>query len=174
MLPMHELAGLEERISTVAVPFCHVRLRGQKPLPTTYPNQLRTQGDHPQKRRLDLGLRQKDVAKQLGVNKDTIRNWEVGRASPALWQWPGLIRFLGYVPFCTDGNLPKRLKAYRQVHALSQKRLAQSLGVDPSTVWHWEQGRSRPRAVRAARIAALLNPLSAGVSRPVEQPRQGE
>jgi hypothetical protein len=30
------------------------------------------------------------------VSTDTIRNWEVGRARPALRQWPRLVAFLGY------------------------------------------------------------------------------
>ncbi len=108
---------------------------------------------------MDLRLRQKDVAEELGVNKDTIRNWEMERAAPALWQWPGIVRFLGYVPFDTTGDalpLCERLKGYRSVRGLSQKRLAALLGVDASAVWHWERGRSRPNEQHAARIEGLL------------------
>ncbi|MBI2073639.1 MAG: helix-turn-helix transcriptional regulator [Gemmatimonadetes bacterium] len=86
------------------MPFCGVTLRGQKPPPPGYPRELRTLGDHLRKRRLDLGLRQDDVARKLGVSLDTIRNWEVGRAAPAQWQWAGIIRFLGYAPFSTKGT----------------------------------------------------------------------
>ena len=32
--------------------------------------------------RLDLGLRQKDVADQLGVNFRTFENWEQGKHEP--------------------------------------------------------------------------------------------
>lgn len=39
---------------------------------------------------------------------------------------------------------------------LSQKRLAAKLGVDPSTVLHWEQGRSQSDKKRAAKIEDLL------------------
>jgi transcriptional regulator with XRE-family HTH domain len=52
---------------------------------------------------MDLGLPQKDVARRLGVSTDTIRNWELGRARPAPWQWPKLGEFLGYLPLPTDG-----------------------------------------------------------------------
>ena len=113
-------------------------------------------GDHLRKRRLDLGLRQKDVAKQLGVNKDTIRNWEVGRAAPALWRWPAIIRFLGYVPFSNNGALPDRLRCYRRLHGLSQKRLAALLGVDPGTVSHWERPFSPLNKERVEKIESLL------------------
>ena len=64
------------------MPFCHVTLRGQKPLPPAYPRELRTIGDQLRKRRLDLGLRQKDVARLLGVDETTVYNWEGHRTSP--------------------------------------------------------------------------------------------
>lgn len=122
-----------------------------------YPRELRTVGDHLRKRRLDLGLLQREVAATLGVRVDTIRNWEVGRNAPAQWQWPGVIRFLGYVPFSTNGTSQHRLKVYRQIHGLSQKRFAAQFGVDPSTVLNWERGRNRPSRAHWARMEGLLD-----------------
>jgi DNA-binding transcriptional regulator YiaG len=113
-------------------------------------------GDHLRKRRLDLGLLQREVAAHVGVRVDTIRNWEVGRNTPAQWQWPAVVRFLGYVPFRTDGDLPVKLKAYRRIQGLSQTRLAGMIGVDPSTVWHWERGDSQPNAEHRQAIDALI------------------
>lgn len=120
-------------------------------------------GDHLRKRRLDLGLRQNDLAQMLGANVNTVTNWEVGRSTPVLRYMPGIIRFLEYVPFSADGALAEQLKAYRRVHGLSQKRLAATIGVDPSTVWHWEQGAGQPRAPLCKRVEAILPP------RPVEE-----
>jgi len=77
------------------LPFCHVTLRGQKPLPKGYPRALCTIGDHLRKRRLDLGLLQREVAERLGVNEATVTNWELNRTSPALWFLPAIVRFLG-------------------------------------------------------------------------------
>lgn len=143
------------------MPFCYVRLKGQKPLPEAYPRELRRIGDHRigdhiRKRRLDLRLRQKDVARLLGTNVNTVTNWEVGRNEPVLRYLPGVVRFLGYAPWTADGGLPERLKAYRKLHGLSQKRLAGLMGVDPSTVWHWERGQSRPNRGHFRRIVALF------------------
>ncbi len=124
-------------------------------------------GNHLRKRRLDLGLRQKDVAKQLGVNQDTIRNWEVGRAAPALWQWPGLIRLLGYVPFEVAGDsvsLAERLKAHRRARGLSQRKLAHLLEVNESTLCHWERERRRPSTQHRVRLHELLG-IPDGTSR---------
>ena len=141
------------------MPFCGVHLRGQKPLPAGYPGELRTLGDHVRKHRLDLGLRQRDVARQLGVNVNTVTNWEVGRSTPVPRYVPGIIQFLGYVPFdTTTDSLPlsDRLKLYRRIRGLSQKRLAALLGVDPSSVLYWEWGKSRPTAAHARKIEELL------------------
>ncbi len=118
-----------------------------------------TLGDHLRKRRLDLGLLQKDVARQLGANVNTVTNWEVGRSAPALRYIPGIIRFLSYVPFDTTGDsspLFRRLEHYRRVRGLSQKRLAGMLGVDPSTLAWWEKGRSQPQGELLNRITGLL------------------
>ena len=59
-----------------------------------------------------MELRQKDVAGQIWVSVDTIRNWGVGRASPAPWQWPRIIRFLGLLPlFRKRGFITRRRPA---------------------------------------------------------------
>ena len=81
-----------------------------------------TLGDHLRKRRLDLGLLQKDVAQRLGVNIDTVTNWELNRTEPALRFIARIIRFLGRMPFdATRGSLPERLRGYRQIFGLPQK-----------------------------------------------------
>jgi DNA-binding transcriptional regulator YiaG len=77
------------------LPFCGVTLRGRKPLPEAYPREIKTVGDRIHKRRLDLGLRQRDIAQLLGVHVSTVTNWEVGRSEPALRHPPGLFGFLG-------------------------------------------------------------------------------
>jgi len=76
--------------------FCHVTLRG--PPPAGYPRELLTLGDHLKKRRLDLGLMQKEVARRLGVSKDTVRNWERSRTEPAPLFVSRIVEFLGYAP----------------------------------------------------------------------------
>ncbi len=81
-----------------ALPFCHVRLRAQKPLPPAHPRELRTLGDHLRKRRLDLGLLQSEVAERLAVDETTIYNWERHRTQPARQLVPRILRFVGYTP----------------------------------------------------------------------------
>ena len=81
-----------------ALPFCHVTLRAAKPLAHGYPRVLETLGDHLRRRRLDLGLRQRDVAEQLAVAIATLKNWERNRATPTGRLTARVLAFLGYSP----------------------------------------------------------------------------
>jgi transcriptional regulator with XRE-family HTH domain len=59
---------------------------------------LTTLGDHLRKARLDRGLRQDEVARELGVGYQTVSNWErnYSRVGPRLL--PKVVAFLGYDP----------------------------------------------------------------------------
>lgn len=50
---------------------------------------------HLKKRRYELGLRQYDVARQLGIALETYANWEKGHTRPYTPSWGRLIAFLG-------------------------------------------------------------------------------
>jgi DNA-binding XRE family transcriptional regulator len=89
-------------------------LRGlPRPLPPAYPSELRTIGDHLRRRRLDLGLLQREVAERLGVVPGTLTNWELNRTKPALRFLPGIINLLGFDPSAPGASLGERLKAWR-------------------------------------------------------------
>ena len=77
-----------------ALPFCQIRLKAEKPLPRAYPRELMSLADHLRKRRLDLGLRQKDVAEQLGMDETTVNNWERHRTRPAPPYLSTILQFL--------------------------------------------------------------------------------
>ena len=62
--------------------------------PTSLPTGLKTLGDHLRKRRLELGLRQKDVAKALSVDETTVNNWERHRTEPTARLTLRIVRFL--------------------------------------------------------------------------------
>jgi transcriptional regulator with XRE-family HTH domain len=134
------------------LPFCHVTLRGQKPQPAVYPKELRTLGDHLRKRRLDLGLLQREVAAQISVAKDTISNWEGNATSPDLRMVPRIMRFLGYEPERRNVSPGDRLLACRRSRGLSQSEMARRLGIDPGTLSRWERGRQSRKRTRAARV----------------------
>lgn len=93
---------------------------------------------------MDRGLFQREVAVAIGVTANTITNWEWDQTTPVIRYWPGIIEWLGFVPFKVGESLPERIRAYRKLHGLTQHKLAQRLGVDESTVQKWEAGKHRP------------------------------
>jgi DNA-binding transcriptional regulator YiaG len=109
-----------------------------------YPAELNSLGDHLRKRRLDLGLFQKEVANQIGVNKDTMKNWKNNATCPALPYIPQIIKFLGYCPYDPTLSFPQKLKTWREALGLSQDQLARVLGMDKGTIQKWEARKHIP------------------------------
>ena len=63
---------------------------------------------------------------------------------PALAQIPKIIEFLGRDPFEKETEkLGAEIRDYRRVHGISQKWLAEQLGVDQTTLAGWERGEHR-------------------------------
>jgi DNA-binding transcriptional regulator YiaG len=91
------------------------------------------------KRRMDLGLFQKDVATLISVSEDCVTYWENERSEPQIQHFPKIIEFLGYYPLEKDTEtLGARIKTYRYKHGLSHKELGKLLRVHGSTIGSWE------------------------------------
>ena len=104
-------------------------------------------GDHIRKRRLDLGLWQKDVAATFGVTVSAVTNWELNRVTPYFTYLPKIIAFLGYTPPPYDkktDDIVEKMKLYRLTQGLSQKKFAKLLRVNETTVAKWERGEHKP------------------------------
>ena len=117
---------------------------------------LATIGDHLRKRRLDLGLLQRETAERLGVDHCTITNWELNRTKPALRFLTRILRFLDYIPFAQGRSLPERLRVRRRTLGLWQRELARRLDVDESTLARWERGTRRPSEALLDRLRTVL------------------
>ncbi len=130
-------------IRRVAFPFCHIELKAEKPVSTRVPHQIESIGDHLRKKRLDLGLTQREVADRISVYESTYKNWELNRTPPRIKYYPLIIDFLGYLPFTDTMDRPLRVKIVilRQISKSSQTELAARLGVELSTLCHWEKGK---------------------------------
>jgi transcriptional regulator with XRE-family HTH domain len=139
------------------LPSCHLALRGKKPRDEAYPAELKTLGDHLRKRRLDLGLLQREVAANIGSDTTSVTNWEKGRAEPEIRFLPAIWGFLGYDPRPKPTTIGERLVAYRLGRGWARPRLARELGIDPSTLARWERGARLPFGVYCARIEALFS-----------------
>ena len=106
---------------------------------TGYPIEPKTIGEHLKKRRLDLGLKQKEVAAHLGIHLTTLQLWERGVGDPGVKPLPGIIRFLGYVPFNCESTPGGRIVFLRRCSGLTQEQLATRLDCNPGTLWRWER-----------------------------------
>jgi transcriptional regulator with XRE-family HTH domain len=115
---------------------------------------------------MDLGLRQEDAAKALGVKTSTVIKWELGLNPVSAAYLPAVIRFLGYDPVPEITSLPDRILAARRTLSISQKELARRLGVDPKTIRKWEHGKIERRYPRTA---AILEAFIAEVLKPEER-----
>lgn len=137
-------------------PICHFTLTCSKSHHLGYPKKPKTLGEHIKKRRFDLKLQQKDVAPLLGVCVQALRYWELGTALPKIACLPKILAFLGYDPRTTPKTMPERLVAYRAGRGWNQKRLAEELNVDPTTLARWETGKKKPWGIYIERVEALL------------------
>ncbi len=129
------------RTDRVALPFCCLSLTAPKPKSESYPENPETVGEHIRKRRMDLCLLQRQVADEIGVHVYTLCLWELGRHEPEIRHWPGIIAFLGYDPTPEGRTVGERVRRLRRSLGLTQKRLAQKLGLDEHTVTNVERGR---------------------------------
>lgn len=134
-----------------ALPFCHLRLTAKRS-DLRLPKELKIFGDHICKRRIELGLRQREVGDLLGVDSASVNAWERNCRQPVLRRYAAIRAFLGYDPenVPADAPLGLRIASRRRKMGLSQGALAGLLGIDEGTVRRWERGSpSRPgRRVR--------------------------
>ncbi|MFF5383385.1 helix-turn-helix domain-containing protein [Pedobacter suwonensis] len=140
-----------------ALPCLRFERQTGKPIPIFYPENPVSIGDHIRKKRMELKLFQKDVARICGVTEDCIANWEKNRSIPQIQFFPHIIRFLGYLPFEVDlTTLSGKLKAHRHIYGLSQKQLGKTLGVDGSTICSWELGENKPNKEVFEKLEAIF------------------
>ena len=123
---------------------------------TGYPDVPKTVGQMIRKRRLDLRLRQVDVAKTIGCDEMSIVNWERGHTVPRINHMAGVTRFLGCNPFPSADTLAEQLVNHRKAFGITQKEFARQIGVDPSTLARRERGEREPKGRFRKTIGAVL------------------
>lgn len=106
------------------------------------PSQPHTIGEHLKARRLALHRFQSDVAKELGIEKTSLQNWERGIYEPIPEFYPAIIKFLGYVPFSDDGSVGGRMRWLRLCSGWNQKEFAAASRCSVTTIWRWEDNRT--------------------------------
>lgn len=116
------------------MPFYGWRLTAPKPR-LGYPTELKHIGDHIRKRRIDLRLTRKDLARRLETNAWTIKHWEEHlKVRIELRFFPHIISFLGYNPLSPAGTRGTAIRRERISRGWSLRRLAEESKVDEATV----------------------------------------
>lgn len=101
---------------------------------------------------------QKDVAVLIGVDTNTITNWEKNRTRPPLRFMPRITKVLGYeTPAPKPVTLGETIKCHRYLKRISQKELARSIGIDPTTLSRLQRNSGRCFASVLRKVAAFLN-----------------
>ncbi|MGB9006353.1 MAG: helix-turn-helix transcriptional regulator [Candidatus Aminicenantales bacterium] len=117
---------------------------------------MRTWGDWIKVRRLDLKVTKRQLSLRLNVSDVTVYLWEKNRVKPSLAQIPKIIEFLGQDPLKKESdNLGDKIREYRRVHGLTQKKLAEQLGVDQTTLAGWERREHKPSKLFVDRLLSL-------------------
>ncbi|MFF5383378.1 helix-turn-helix domain-containing protein [Pedobacter suwonensis] len=126
-------------------------------MPISYSENPTSIGDYIRKKRKELNLLQKDVARICGVTEDCIRNWEKNQSIPQIQFFQHIINFFGYMPIAFDlDTLSGRLKTYRHINGLSQKQFGKILGIDGATVCSWELEENKPNKAIMEKLDSML------------------
>ena len=110
-----------------------------------------------------MGLSQKQLAQLINVSKHSLSDWETGKAKPGsssvciLTEWLKHTDFDGPNKDFACSALGRRIATKRQEQGLSQKQLAQFLGVRKQTLNRWEIGAAFPRRNKLKRLMRLLS-----------------
>lgn len=114
-----------------------------------------TLGAKLKRRRRERGLRQIDVAREMGVNQHSVIDWEKGK-EPMVAQYPAIIAYLGYEPWSEPQSLGENLTAERRRRGLSIRQAAELLKIDEGTFGAWERGSRRPVRQSSEVIVSFL------------------
>jgi transcriptional regulator with XRE-family HTH domain len=106
-----------------------------------------------------LGLRQSDLARELGVWTSTVNTWENHHFDPDVQHIPKIVQFLGYDPFGPrPSSFPAGLKAARTAARLTRRQLAARLRIHRATVAKWERDEARPSKVSRVLLENFIAP----------------
>ena len=137
--------------------FLDVTITAKKFPNPKYPVHLNSLGDHIRKRRLDLGMHQKELAAIVNATTSTVTNWKKNRTNTRLYLILKIIQFLGYNPLQGDAStLGEKIRRNRILRGLSLRKLAKEMGVDPGTLSNWEKKEGGSSA-KHQKILKLMN-----------------
>ena len=106
--------------------------------------------------RLDRGLQQKEVAKNIAVCPESLMGWEKNRHAPDTRHYPQIMEFLGYCPVMPIRSFGDSIRISRIHLGQSQRTFASLAGIDPSTLAAYESSHICARISMRRKILAAL------------------
>ena len=119
-------------------------------------------GERIQAKRMMLGISQSELARRLGIDKKSIREWEYGRLAPSKTRVQTLIEWLNG---SDDVLLCDRIREMRHRVGMTQKELAARLGCNVDAIKAWEQNRKGPTPEQFGRIMRWMQGAQLSLSR---------
>ena len=121
-------------------------------------------GEYIKKLRIDAGLSQEELGKQLGVQRAAVQKWECGRVQNLKRDIIKKLSIIFNVPpasfievysndIQSDALLSQKLKELRLNKGLTQIEFAKTFNIANGTVGNWETGKREPDYEMLSRIA---------------------
>lgn len=113
--------------------------------------------------RKEQNLTQQEIADKLHVNRVTYTNWEKGNREP---NFKMLIQLADMLNVSTDYLLGRevdmitfseQLKKYRTKKGLTQKELAEQIGIKQNSYSDWETGKNEPSLDNIVKLAKIFD-----------------
>lgn len=90
-------------------------------------------------------MSQPQVAKELGVDVETVLCWEHNRNKPTVKYASKIIQFLGYFPFqLQNQHIGIQMKYARMISGMTVADVAKEINVDCGTIGLVEKGKRKP------------------------------
>jgi transcriptional regulator with XRE-family HTH domain len=124
--------------------------------PRGYPHDPRTLGELIRRRRMDLGLTQRTLAKKLGCLQETVLQWEQDVCAPLARRWPRIEAVLGTGLVPDHPGPAGQIRSARLRLGLTQTELAAKARVDVRTIRNVERGLRVPSRATSARLRTVL------------------
>jgi DNA-binding transcriptional regulator YiaG len=125
-----------------------------------------TLSDHLKNQRLGRGLSVVAAARLMAADPSVLRKWENEHRDPCVGVWPRILKFLGYYPYPTAGNISAQVLMLRRIEGASTTQFGRHFGSNATTIKRWETGQLRPHPrampiIRAMLAKATIPPLEA-------------
>lgn len=126
---------------------------------------MATFGERLKELRKKNNLTQQQLAYILCLKRGNIAKWETKRAIPSFEIIEVIANYfevvpdylLGYISYTRVTSFSDKLKALRKEKKLTQKKIAELIGISQGSYANWENGKREPSLENVVKLANILN-----------------